>query len=292
MQEKIKKYLEWKGTYAPRASVNYRIWLERFVQVCGDKPIEKYEIGDYIKYKHWMESRFTPYSTQFATIVIKNFFRFYKEQDYKCLSPSFIKIPRTTAKSHRAVTEKEYRSIIALIPENEFRQLRDLVIIRLLWDTGVRVSELCDLDLSHIDENKRTAVIHTKKTRRQRIIVWSEDTHYYIMKYMGIRIELHNVNKASSLFVGWQEGKGWSARLSPKTVQRMVRKYVSMAGIKEKITPHSFRHGWAHMRRDQNAPLAFIQKGLGHLNPVSTFVYEQYNDNEFVNNAQTYLKAC
>ncbi len=71
----------------------------------------------------------------------------------------------------------------------------------------------------------------------------------------------------------------------------MVKYYIDRAGIKEKITPHSFRHGWAHFRRDQNASLAFIQRGLGHVNPISTFVYEQYNDMEFENNANNYLKV-
>jgi integrase len=61
------------------------------------------------------------------------------------------------------------------------------------------------------------------------------------------------------------------------------------ASLNEKITPHSFRHGWAHKRRDQNAPLAFIQRGLGHANPVSTFIYEQYQDSEFEINANKYL---
>jgi len=292
MKEKIKTYLEWKGTYAQRASVNYKIWLERFVEVCGDKKLEKYDISDFVKYKHWLETRYTPYSVQFATIVIKNFLKFYRDQNYTCLSPSLIKIPRVNAKSHRAVTEAEYKKIVAMIPENEFRTLRDLIVVRLLWDTGVRVSELCDLDLSHIDENKRSAIIHTKKTSNQRVIVWSEETHYYIMKYMPIRLELQHLNKASALFVGWSQGKGWSTRLTKRTVERTIKKYASIAGIKEKVTPHSFRHGWAHKRRDQNAPLAFIQKGLGHINPISTFIYEQYNDMEFVNNANTYLKAC
>ena len=78
--------------------------------------------------------------------------------------------------------------------------------------------------------------------------------------------------------------------MTSRTVQRIIRYYVNRAGIKEKITPHSFRHGWAHKRRDQNAPLSFIQRGLGHLSPVSTFIYEKYNDVEFVTNANNYLQ--
>jgi site-specific recombinase XerD len=291
MNEKIKKYLDWKGTYAPRASVNYRIWLERFIQICGEKPIEGYEISDYVKYKHWLEPRFNGYSLKFATIIIKNFFQFYRNQNYSCLSPSLIKTPRIFAKSHRAITESEFKRIVSVITENEFQPLRDLLMIRLLWDTGVRVSELCDMEVTQIDENKKSAVIQTKKTGKQRIIVWSEETHYYLMKYMPIRLELHNINKASSLFVGWTKNKGWSSRMTTRSVQRFIKRYVSMSGIKEKITPHSFRHGWAHFRRDQNAPLSFIQRGLGHVNPISTFVYEQYDDREFVDNAKAYLKT-
>ena len=292
MQDKIRLYLCWKATYATRASVNYRIWLERFLEVCGEKNLEEYDIKDFVKYKNWLETQYTSYSIQYATVIIKNFFNFYKQQDFKCLSPGLIKTPRINAKSHRAVTNEEYEKIISIVPHNEFRPLRDLVAIRMLWDTGVRVSELCDLDLTQIAENKRSTVILTKKTGKQRIIVWSEETHYYLMKYMGIRIELQNVNKASALFVGWIHGKGWSSRMNSRTVQRMIKYYANRAGIKERITPHSFRHGWAHYRRDQNAPLAFIQRGLGHNSPVSTFIYEQYSDNEFVGNAQKYLKMA
>jgi integrase/recombinase XerD len=105
-------------------------------------------------------------------------------------------------------------------------------------------------------------------------------------------LELEKINGASALFVGQHYNNEWSMRLTTRTVQRQVRQYVNQAGIKEKITPHSFRHGWAHKRRDNNAPLAFIQKGLGHVNPISTFVYEQYDDKEFMTNARQFLKVA
>jgi site-specific recombinase XerD len=107
-----------------------------------------------------------------------------------------------------------------------------------------------------------------------------------------LRLELRKPNHSSALFLGWNKNKGWSQRLTSKSVQRTIKYYVDRAGIKEKITPHSFRHGWAHKRRDQNAPLAFIQRGLGHINPISTFIYEQYNDVDFERNANSYLKTA
>ena len=292
MNEKIREYLEWKGTYAHRASINYKIWLNHFLTVCGDKAIEDYSITDVVKYHRWLEVRYSSYSTQYAMIVMKNFFKYFKLNDCKCLSPALIRTPRIQIKSHRAVTEIEYKKIIDEIPINEFLHLRDSILIRLLWDTGVRVSELCDLDITHINENKPSAIIFTKKTGKKRAIVWLEGTHELLMKYMTMRMDLERLNRASALFIGKHRNIGWSMRLTTRTVERLVRHYVNKAGIKEKITPHSFRHGWAHKRRDNNAPLAFIQKGLGHLNPISTFIYEQYDDSEFMKNAQKHLVAA
>ena len=292
MNEIIKKYLEWKGTYALRASVNYKIWLERLLQVCGDKPLEQYDVSDLVKYHNWLEARFTPCTVQFATIVIKNFLQYCKMHNMDCLSPKLVKLPRVNAKSHRAITEQEYQKIISIIPINEFIPLRDTIMVRMLWDTGVRVSELCDLDLSQINEQKRSAVIQTKKNGKMRIIVWSVETHYLLMKYMTIRMEFNRFSNANALFVGYNRGRGWSSRLTSRSVQRSIKYYTDRAGIKEKITPHSFRHGWAHMRRDRNAPLAFIQRGLGHVSPVSTFIYEQYNDIEFERSANSYLQSA
>jgi site-specific recombinase XerD len=292
MHEKVQEYLAWKGTYAHRASINYKIWLNHFVNVCGEKALEEYNSNDVVKYHRWLEVHYSSYSVQYAMIVLKNFFQYFKLNDYKCLSPALIRTPRIQIKSHRAVTEIEYKKIIAEIPTNEFLHLRDAILIRLLWDTGVRVSELCDLDISQINENKPSAIIFTKKTGKKRAIVWSEETHQLLMKYLPMRMELEKINRASALFLGKHCNIGWSMRLTTRTVERTVKHYVNQAGIKERITPHSFRHGWAHKRRDNNAPLAFIQKGLGHLNPISTFVYEQYDDSEFMKNAIQHLKLA
>lgn len=105
-----------------------------------------------------------------------------------------------------------------------------------------------------------------------------------------LRTELYKHNKASALFVGQQNNNSsWNMRLSTRSVERIIKYYSNKAGIIEKVTPHSFRHGWACMRRDQNAPLSFIQRGLGHLNPVSTFIYEQYSDLDFERSAKAYF---
>jgi integrase/recombinase XerD len=292
MEKKINEYLAWKGIHSPKASITYKIWLKRLIEVCGDKPIEEYTINDIVHYQCWLKTRFSPYSLQYATVIIKNFFQFYRDQNYQCISPSLIRRKKGKPKSHRAIREEEFEKMVSIIPENEFRFLRDLVIVRMLWDTGVRVSELCDMDVSQIDASKPSAVIATKKTANMRTIVWSEKTHQLLLKYMPIRIELYKHNKASPLFVGQSYTRSWNTRLTTRSVERIIKYYAMKAGIIERITPHSFRHGWAHKRRDQNAPLSFIQRGLGHVNPISTFIYEQYSDTDFERNAKTYFSLA
>jgi integrase/recombinase XerD len=291
MKQLIKTYLEWKASYAPRAAINYRIWLDRFIEVCDEKKINEYTITDVVVFRKWLENRYNPYSIQFATTVIKNFFQFYKMQNYRCLNPMLIKLPRIVAKSHRAVTEAEFEAIVRQIPTDEIKALRDHVMIHLLWDTGMRVSELTDLDISGMDENKKSTTIQTKKTGHKRTIVWSDRTHLLLIKYMTMLKKECQKTGSTALFVGWRPGRGWSKRITARTVERHLKKYVEKAGIIEKVTPHSFRHGWAHKRRDQNAPLAFIQRGLGHMNPVSTFIYQQYDDKEFEKSAKGYLQS-
>lgn len=55
MREIIKIYLEWKASYAQRAAVNYRIWLERLVLVCGEKELKDFSLGDFLIFKKWVE---------------------------------------------------------------------------------------------------------------------------------------------------------------------------------------------------------------------------------------------
>jgi len=290
MKEIIKTYLEWKATYAQRAAVNYRIWLERLVESCGDKPLKDFCITDFIKFKKSLERRYNPYTIQFATIVVKNFLQFCKMQNLECLSPILIKLPRVFAKSHRAITESEFEGIVKIMPSKTFGQIRDLLIVRLLWDTGMRVSELTDLETSQINLQLRSTQINTKKTGFKRTIVWSEQTHELLRRYLHMRMTECPQCITTALFVGWKQGVGWYTRITPRTIERNIKQYALDAGIKEKVSPHSFRHGFANKRRDMNAPLAFIQKALGHMNPISTFVYEQYKDVDFERNAKTYLK--
>lgn len=279
MLHEINDFLDWKATHAKRASENYRIWLVRFAKFVK-KGSKEVSIQDIVKFQLHLEGKYAPPTVQFAMTSLKVFFRFQRMLGKKCLAPELIRPPKSVAKSHRAIEGPEFLSILEAIP-NTYLGMRDLVMVRILYDTGIRVSELCELNVTDIDAIKTFASIVTKKSQQRRIIVWSRFTHSHLLHYIAAR---NKISADPALFTNL-----YGERLTARTVERNLKRYVQSAGLQVRITPHSFRHGWAHLRRDQNAPLSFIQKGLGHQSPTSTFIYEQYHDEDFLNRAEAYF---
>jgi integrase/recombinase XerD len=204
-----------------------------------------------------------------------------------------IALPRKLpAHSHRAIEEDEVKRMIAEIEGGSFISFRNLLILLMLWDTGVRVTELCRMQISDLDLQKRQAVIATEKREIMRIILWSESTNTHLIKYL--EIHKRHFQKAGDrvipLFVASRSRRKIEC-LTRESVERIVGYYAHKAGIQKKTTPHTFRHGWAHIRRDLGAPLSFVQKGLGHSSPVSTQVYQQFTDPEFVKAGKGYFAS-
>lgn len=284
---KIKEYLDWKATYAPRASTNYRIWLERFDGMV-QKDISDVGVGDIVKYKNWLTDHYQPKTTELAMIAVGNFFKFWKLQGVNCISPELIKIPKARANSYQPISFEEYISILSFIHPTNFWELQKLIIVRLLFETGMRVSELCDLNVSDFDPEKMFAIIKTKKTYNVRKIFWSMETHIFIKEFLKQR---KIINSEPAFFIGRHGIKGTpTKRLTTRSVQRMIKQLCDRAGIIKKISPHSFRHGKAHRVLELGGNPKDIQAILGHCDPSSSFTYLQWNDKEFEKRAKMFLK--
>lgn len=282
---RVQQYLEWKATYAPRASINYRIWLERFISVTG-KDVDTAGVGDIVEFRKWLDARYQPKSIELAMVVVKNYFKFWKLSGFNCISPELVRVPRTVANSYQAISFEEYCSVLSFIRPNNFWELQKLVIVRLLYETGMRVSELCDLNISDIDPAKMCAMIRTKKTAHLRKIFWSVETHVFIREFLIQRKEL---NSTPAFFVARFLDGSPSRRMTVRTVQRIIKALCVRAKITKQISPHSFRHGKAHRILDLGGNPKDVQAVLGHCNPSSSFTYLQWNDQEFEKRAKMFL---
>lgn len=260
-----------------RASVMYRIHLERFAKFCGNKKTEQVKIGDIARFLEFLRERYSEKTIAYCIAILKNFLGYLRRTGIDCVDPYLLKIPRSVSRSYNALSAEDFKKMDELISTDNFSDLTKKVILRMLWDTGMRLSEIALLDISQVDSRRNWAVIQTKKNKKPRTVMWSEKTHRYLLEYLGIRI---CVNQQPALFITIGKGSR-RQRISHRTIERWIKDLSLEAGVKDRISPHSLRHGWAHFRRDKGAPLPFIQEGLGHSSIESTIIYQQYSNREF-----------
>lgn len=264
----IREYLEWKGSYARRASEAYEIWVRRF-QAFTSKAPEALTLGDWTAFARSLEGRFAPKSVEFALNIIHNLLRFWHEQGRLRHLPLYLaRVPKAMAASHAAVSEEEYRRMVEALKRNGNRSLRDLAIIMLLHDTGMRVGELAALEIEQIEED-RSAVIRTEKTVQRRQVFWNQDTDDVLHQLIVARVNGHV--KEDFLFV--RKSYAGEKPLTTRTVQRIVREVCQEAGIERHLSPHSFRHAYIHRLAKLSVPDAIIAQLVGHSTPYTISHY-------------------
>jgi integrase/recombinase XerC len=145
--------------------------------------------------------------------------------------------------------------------------LRDKAILELLYGSGIRVSELVSLDIDSLDLSYGFLQVWGKGNR-ERIVPVGKQTIKAINKYLTIARPLWSRPHEKALFVNQRGG-----RLSDRSVRTLVKKYCRLAGVKEILSPHGFRHSFATHLLDHGADLRVVQELLGHKKISSTQIY-------------------
>lgn len=262
--EAIQTYLRWKSTYTKRAYQTYEINLRRLGEYVN-KDLELLTEEDITGFHLDFKNKHASAYVSQAIIVIKDFVKFWNKKKILDLDPYFIKAPRYITNPHQVIKFEEYERLCDTLSETNFNDLQRKLAFKLLWWTGMRVSELCNLNISQVDTQKREIIIQALKSNKLRLITWDQQTHELLCRYLGIRICL---NQEPGLFVA-SNGKA-RERITPRSVQRWVKDACSAAGIKRKLSPHSFRHGLIHYMSSQGLDSEIIQKYIGHTDANST----------------------
>lgn len=287
LDDLIEEFISWKRISRPGVVGNYRLWLRRLSVHLESKSVNL-DAGHIVSFLSSLEGQYKPNTLSLASSSIKSFLKYCEIAGYNAPKSALIQSRKVYAEPHRAVNEGDYRKILSGIIPSAFHSIRDSMLIRILWDTGVRVSELVALNVEDIDITGRQALIRTRKTSDHRVIFWSIETNELLQNYLT-EVELLTCRKGRGpLFPGIARSGLATDRISTRTVERMICIRSTKVGL-EGIKPHGFRHGWAHHRRAQGAPLSFIQHGLGHRNAISTFIYQQYEPTELRIEAKKYL---
>jgi integrase/recombinase XerC len=183
--------------------------------------------------------------------TLSSFYRYLYTQGGVTANPMMgVERPRIKEQELRYLKHPQVIKLISSIPDE-----RDRLIIRTIYATGVRVSELCTIDIDDIDFEERTIRVKGKGGKI-RIVFIDEETLQEISTFIGDRI-------SGPLFPG-QQGKS----ISPRTVQHLFKLYAP-AGI----TPHKIRHSYASELYRRSKNLRVVQENLGHTSIKTTEIY-------------------
>jgi integrase/recombinase XerC len=146
--------------------------------------------------------------------------------------------------------------------------LRDSAVLELLYATGIRVSELCGLDATHLDQGRRTIRVRGKGDKERTVPVGVPALRAVTRWLDAGRPELATAASVPALFLGVRGG-----RLDPRTARRIVHERLRAAGTTRDTGPHGIRHSTATHLLEGGADLRSVQEILGHSSPATTQIY-------------------
>lgn len=176
---------------------------------------------------------------------------------------------KTEKNVHSVFSEKEINKAIETIDSSDFEGVRDRAIIELFYTTGIRRSELINVQLVDIDFYKETVKV-TGKRNKERIIPLLPSTIDVLKTYLEVRNKWVQRQEESTLFI---TKKG--VKINQTLVYRIINTYFSRVSTKNKKSPHILRHSFATHLLTNGADLNAIKELLGHSSLASTQVYTQ-----------------
>jgi len=284
-QSLIEEYLGWKQSHSKTAHRAYRLWITRFQNFVNQEP-EDFKFNHYVAFAATLVGRHSARGIQYALSIIHAYLRFYFEQGRLRFPLYLVKIPRAAAESHQTVEEVDYRKMVETLRSMNPVPLRDLAMVMLLHDTGMRVGELVSLAVEDLEEDQ-SAVIRTEKTDRKRRVFWNADTDDILQRYLVERVNRGPI-EADALFVSHSNRHGKA--ITGRSVARMLKGVLRRSGIAKRLSPHSFRHAFIHRLAKLGVPDAIIAQLVGHGSPNAISNYTKLSRPEFKEYAHRQLQ--
>ena len=249
--------------------VSYILWLDNIS--CIDVDFNKLR-----EYLHFIQ-RFDYKKTTIArkTASIRTFYKYLFRERYIDSNPAIsLSAPKRPKSLPKFLTTDEIEKILNNIKIDTPAGFRNRVILELLWATGMRVSELSNLNFGdlNIDENEIRVF---GKGAKERIVLISDRAKQYLVQYIStVRrllapgYNIGEINDNSPLFIN-----NTGFRLQNKTIRTAINDVVAKIELPKKVTPHVFRHSFATHLIENGADLRVVQELLGHAGISNTHIY-------------------
>jgi site-specific recombinase XerD len=271
------------GKYQSKKTVeNYRHYLKRFERFAKPKTdvatISSETIRDYRLLLHRTHIAgqgvtLNIKTQQYHLIALRALLKHLQKNDVPTLSPEKIELPKVPERQVEVLARDELDRMFESIDVTKRNGLRDLAILHLLYSTGLRVSELSNLNRKDVNLDSREFRV-VGKGRKARIVFLSETAADHVKRYLDSRTDnwkplfVSNSNRSRADALA-----GEDRRLEPQAIERIVRETTTRAGIVKKVTPHTLRHTFATELLKNGADIRSVQEMLGHASITTTQIY-------------------
>ena len=208
----------------------------------------------------------------YHAIALRSFLKWLIRNDYQVMAPDKIDLPKIPERQVKFLSGEQVDRLLNAPTLSNIQGIRDKAILEVLFSTGLRVSELTNLNIDKIDFDRKEFGI-TGKGGRARVVFLSTRACEYLKKYLNERKDHYK-----PLFIR-HKGKvdpttpDEKMRLTPRSVERLVKKYVHKVKLPVEATPHTMRHSYATDLLIAGADMRSVQEMLGHKNISTTQIY-------------------
>jgi len=278
------EHLEVEGGRMPKTAENYEFYLNRFVEFAGDIKVADINSEMIRKYRLWLNRHenergetLAMITQSYHLIALRGFFKYLSKRDIPSLSPDKIELPKTARKQVTFLHYDEVQNLIEGIDVSEEAGLRDRAIIELFFSSGLRVSELVNLNRDHINTKRREFMVRGKGQKDRPVFI-SQSAADWVEQYLAMRQD-----SLAPLFISYSRNvetntSGDYRRLSARSIQRSINKYARLAGITKHVSPHTMRHSFATDLLMNGADIRSVQTMLGHADISTTQIYTHVTD--------------
>lgn len=246
---------------------SYRLFLNRLVDQKG-KSLKKVTQGYYI-------------------IAIRSFLKYLAKRDIKTLQAEKVEVGKNPSREVDFLEADEVERILEAASGLDFKSLRDRAILEMLFSCGLRVSELISINRDRLNLASGELSVRGKGDKI-RVVFISNTARKYIERYLAKRTDIDPAlfirdQKALEKFekkvsveitkVGNAKKDSNDLRLTPRSIQRIVKHYATKAGIVKDVHPHTLRHSFATDLLINGADIRSVQAMLGHSSITTTQVY-------------------
>lgn len=257
----LKRFLEWARIENPKEVTDelirkYRLHLNRMTDEKGS-PLKKI-------------------TQNYHTVALRGFLKYLARRGVEVLPAERVELAKAETQIIEFLDADELKRLLDAPQGDKLKDLRDRAILETLFSTGVRVSEFCLLNRQNVNLEKGEFTVKGKGGKL-RIVFLSDKATETLKQYLQKR---EDTDPALFINLGRGRKEPDNLRITSRSIQRIIQRYATKAGISKKVSPHKLRHSFATDLLLNGADIRSVQELLGHSSVSTTQIYTHYTNKQ------------